>query len=163
MGLTFSEFGRQVAENGTYGTDHGSSAPMMVFGKGIVHTILIHIVNGAPLRRLLRLSHGPVECFVVICRLLQPEERVVIDLGLFDGIVEKLLGFVGFSSFGPAGALEHRFGKQFIVAAVGIGHGQDSCEKRLEWNQSFPISIAHIWRAKKKSIMTSISFFHCNN
>ena len=33
--FTFSEFGRQVAENGTYGTDHGSSAPVMVFGKGI--------------------------------------------------------------------------------------------------------------------------------
>lgn len=35
IGLTFSEFGRQVAENGTYGTDHGSSAPMIVFGKGV--------------------------------------------------------------------------------------------------------------------------------
>ena len=33
--LTFSEFGRQVAENGTYGTDHGSTAPMMIFGKGV--------------------------------------------------------------------------------------------------------------------------------
>ena len=33
--VTFSEFGRQVAENGTYGTDHGSSAPMMIFGKGL--------------------------------------------------------------------------------------------------------------------------------
>lgn len=33
--VTFSEFGRQVGENGTYGTDHGSSAPMMVFGKGL--------------------------------------------------------------------------------------------------------------------------------
>lgn len=33
--VTFSEFGRTVAENSTYGTDHGNSAPMMVFGKGI--------------------------------------------------------------------------------------------------------------------------------
>ncbi len=33
--LTFSEFGRTVAENGTYGTDHGTSAPMMIFGRGI--------------------------------------------------------------------------------------------------------------------------------
>ncbi len=32
---TFSEFGRQVAENGDWGTDHGTSGPMMVFGKGI--------------------------------------------------------------------------------------------------------------------------------
>jgi hypothetical protein len=33
--MTFSEFGRQVAENGTYGTDHGRSAPMLVIGKGV--------------------------------------------------------------------------------------------------------------------------------
>ncbi|MDW3649580.1 MAG: DUF1501 domain-containing protein [Bacteroidia bacterium] len=35
IGLTFSEFGRQVGENGTFGTDHGTSAPMVVFGKGV--------------------------------------------------------------------------------------------------------------------------------
>jgi len=33
--VTFSEFGRQVAENGDWGTDHGTSGPMMVIGKGI--------------------------------------------------------------------------------------------------------------------------------
>lgn len=30
--FTFSEFGRKVVENGSFGTDHGSLAPMMVFG-----------------------------------------------------------------------------------------------------------------------------------
>ncbi|MEO1450741.1 MAG: DUF1501 domain-containing protein, partial [Bacteroidota bacterium] len=35
MAVTFSEFGRQVGENGTLGTDHGSSAPMLLFGKGV--------------------------------------------------------------------------------------------------------------------------------
>ncbi len=35
MGLTFSEFGRQVKENGDWGTDHGRAAPMILFGKGI--------------------------------------------------------------------------------------------------------------------------------
>lgn len=33
--MTFSEFGRRVNENGSAGTDHGSSAPMFVFGGGI--------------------------------------------------------------------------------------------------------------------------------
>lgn len=33
--VTFSEFGRQVRENGDWGTDHGTSAPMMIFGKGV--------------------------------------------------------------------------------------------------------------------------------
>ena len=31
--LAFSEFGRRVAENGSAGTDHGTAAPMFVFGK----------------------------------------------------------------------------------------------------------------------------------
>jgi len=35
LGLTFSEFGRRVAENGSRGTDHGQAAPMFVFGKTV--------------------------------------------------------------------------------------------------------------------------------
>ena len=35
MACTFSEFGRCAAENGTFGTDHGTLAPMLVFGKGV--------------------------------------------------------------------------------------------------------------------------------
>ncbi|MBK9249764.1 MAG: DUF1501 domain-containing protein [Ignavibacteria bacterium] len=31
-GMTFSEFGRRVKENGSLGTDHGTAAPMFVFG-----------------------------------------------------------------------------------------------------------------------------------
>lgn len=31
-GMTFSEFGRRVHENGSYGTDHGTAAPLFVFG-----------------------------------------------------------------------------------------------------------------------------------
>jgi len=34
-GMTFSEFGRRVAENGSIGTDHGTSAPLFVFGSGV--------------------------------------------------------------------------------------------------------------------------------
>lgn len=30
--LTWSEFGRRVAENGSRGTDHGTAAPMFVLG-----------------------------------------------------------------------------------------------------------------------------------
>jgi uncharacterized protein (DUF1501 family) len=32
LSMTFSEFGRRVASNASYGTDHGNAAPMMVFG-----------------------------------------------------------------------------------------------------------------------------------
>ena len=35
-GMTFSEFGRRVAENGSQGTDHGTAAPLFVFGKQVI-------------------------------------------------------------------------------------------------------------------------------
>lgn len=34
-GMTFSEFGRRVQENGSAGTDHGAAAPLFVFGKSV--------------------------------------------------------------------------------------------------------------------------------
>ncbi len=33
--MTFSEFGRRAAENGSKGTDHGSAAPMLLVGGGV--------------------------------------------------------------------------------------------------------------------------------
>jgi uncharacterized protein (DUF1501 family) len=35
IGMTFSEFGRRVQSNASLGTDHGTAAPVFVFGKGI--------------------------------------------------------------------------------------------------------------------------------
>jgi len=35
MMMTFSEFGRQVTENGSEGTDHGTLAPIMLFGNKV--------------------------------------------------------------------------------------------------------------------------------
>jgi uncharacterized protein (DUF1501 family) len=35
MVMTFSEFGRRVAENGGRGTDHGTAEPMFIVGSGI--------------------------------------------------------------------------------------------------------------------------------
>jgi hypothetical protein len=34
-GFTFSEFGRQIASNASFGTDHGDAAPMFLFGSCI--------------------------------------------------------------------------------------------------------------------------------
>ena len=33
--MTYSEFGRRIEQNGSGGTDHGSSAPLLLFGNGI--------------------------------------------------------------------------------------------------------------------------------
>jgi uncharacterized protein (DUF1501 family) len=35
VGMTFSEFGRRVKSNSSVGTDHGSAAPLFVFGKPV--------------------------------------------------------------------------------------------------------------------------------
>jgi uncharacterized protein (DUF1501 family) len=35
LGMTFSEFGRTIYENGSLGTDHGWGTPMMLFGGGL--------------------------------------------------------------------------------------------------------------------------------
>lgn len=40
LGMTFSEFGRRIKSNGSIGTDHGSAAPMFVFGKKVLPGIL---------------------------------------------------------------------------------------------------------------------------
>ena len=39
VGMTFSEFGRRIQSNGSVGTDHGSAAPLFVFGNCINPTI----------------------------------------------------------------------------------------------------------------------------
>jgi hypothetical protein len=35
LGMTYSEFGRRVNENGSAGTDHGTCAPQFLFGEGV--------------------------------------------------------------------------------------------------------------------------------
>lgn len=39
-GMTFSEFGRTIASNASFGTDHGAAAPMFVFGKNVIPGII---------------------------------------------------------------------------------------------------------------------------
>lgn len=40
VGMTFSEFGRRIKSNASVGTDHGSAAPMFVFGKKVAGGVL---------------------------------------------------------------------------------------------------------------------------
>jgi uncharacterized protein (DUF1501 family) len=39
IGMTFSEFGRRIKSNASLGTDHGTAAPMFVFGTSVSHGI----------------------------------------------------------------------------------------------------------------------------
>ncbi|NJK85840.1 MAG: DUF1501 domain-containing protein [Bacteroidales bacterium] len=38
--MTFTEFGRRVYSNDSYGTDHGTSTPVFLFGKGLKGGVL---------------------------------------------------------------------------------------------------------------------------
>jgi uncharacterized protein (DUF1501 family) len=40
LGMTFSEFGRRINSNGSVGTDHGSSLPMVFFGSQVQNGII---------------------------------------------------------------------------------------------------------------------------
>ena len=40
LGMTFSEFGRRIIANASYGTDHGSAAPMILFGSCLNQRII---------------------------------------------------------------------------------------------------------------------------
>ncbi|MBL7950787.1 MAG: DUF1501 domain-containing protein [Flavobacteriales bacterium] len=40
MGMTFSEFGRRITSNASYGTDHGSAQPMFLFGTSVLPGML---------------------------------------------------------------------------------------------------------------------------
>ena len=40
LGMTFSEFGRRIKSNGSFGTDHGAALPMFVFGSSLFGGIL---------------------------------------------------------------------------------------------------------------------------
>lgn len=40
MGMTFSEFGRRIKSNGSFGTDHGAAQPVFVFGESAASGVL---------------------------------------------------------------------------------------------------------------------------
>lgn len=40
LAMTFSEFGRRIASNASYGTDHGEAAPMMLFGTNVKPVVI---------------------------------------------------------------------------------------------------------------------------
>jgi uncharacterized protein (DUF1501 family) len=38
--VTTSEFGRRISSNGSFGTDHGTGAPLFVFGQGVIPGVI---------------------------------------------------------------------------------------------------------------------------
>jgi uncharacterized protein (DUF1501 family) len=95
LAMTFSEFGRTIYENGSQGTDHGTGAPMMLFGKDIgsgFHGEAPDLVNvdmyGDP---LFSVDFRSVYSTVLTNWLCLPEEVASNALGQSFGLVEDLL------------------------------------------------------------------------
>lgn len=69
LGMTFSEFGRQIRSNGSLGTDHGTAAPLMLFGPRANTQILgdnpeipqeVNVQEGVPMQYDFRDVYGSV-------------------------------------------------------------------------------------------------------
>lgn len=69
VGMTFSEFGRRVKSNDSLGTDHGTAAPMFVFGSCVNPTVLgenfevpdeVGTQDGVPMQYDFRSVYGSV-------------------------------------------------------------------------------------------------------
>ncbi|MCB0719346.1 MAG: DUF1501 domain-containing protein [Bacteroidetes bacterium] len=121
MVMTFSEFGRTLSENGSRGTDHGSAAPMMLFGTGLAGGIY-----GTP-SNLTTLQGGePVHSTdyrSVYATVLQDW------FGLEDGTVNDILG----ASFARMGFVEDKL-------QVGLEQGQHANSFELRPNYPNPFS-----------------------
>lgn len=46
--VTTSEFGRRIASNGSYGTDHGTGGPVFIFGKGVLPGVVGTVPDMSP-------------------------------------------------------------------------------------------------------------------
>lgn len=69
IGMTFSEFGRRIRSNDAFGTDHGSAAPLFVFGNCVNHGILgsnpeisedVGVGEGVPMQYDFRSVYGSI-------------------------------------------------------------------------------------------------------
>ena len=69
MGMTYSEFGRRLRSNGSFGTDHGTAAPMMFFGECVNPVILgdnveldvaVDDFEGVPMQYDFRSAYGSI-------------------------------------------------------------------------------------------------------
>jgi uncharacterized protein (DUF1501 family) len=45
LGMVYSEFGRQIKSNKSFGTDHGDAAPVFIFGDGLKHQHIGDVPN----------------------------------------------------------------------------------------------------------------------
>ncbi len=88
MAVTFSEFGRCAKENGSIGTDHGTLAPMMVFGKNAKAGVLgqnVDLTNLTQDNQLQGMQHDYRQVFATLLQDWLGANNYVMEETLFDG------------------------------------------------------------------------------
>jgi hypothetical protein len=88
---TFSEFGRCARENGSYGTDHGTLAPMYLFGKNIQAGVMGTNVNLSNLTQDGQVQGLQFDYRQVFATLLQDwlgASPFILEQAMFDGFLK---------------------------------------------------------------------------
>lgn len=88
VGCTFSEFGRCAKENGSFGCDHGTLAPMMVFGKGIhagVQGTNVNLSNLTNDGQLQGMQHDYRQVFTTLLQDWLGADNEILEQTMFDG------------------------------------------------------------------------------
>jgi uncharacterized protein (DUF1501 family) len=95
LSITTSEFGRRIYSNGSYGTDHGTGAPMLVFGKWVRPGVLG--VNPDITKDNVELQHDYRQVYATILK-----DWLEVDASLVDNEMGILWGnYPGFGTSLP--------------------------------------------------------------
>ncbi|MBT1708545.1 DUF1501 domain-containing protein [Fulvivirgaceae bacterium PWU5] len=84
--VTTSEFGRQVASNASYGTDHGTGAPLFLFGRGVQAGV--QGTNPDLTKRTVEMQYDYREVFGSIMEDWMQVERGQLEV-IFPGLISK--------------------------------------------------------------------------
>ena len=91
VACTFSEFGRCARENGSAGTDHGTLAPMFVFGKGLsggVHGTNVDLSNLAGDNQLQGQQFDYRQVFTTLLQDWLGASNYVLEQTMFEGYMK---------------------------------------------------------------------------
>jgi uncharacterized protein (DUF1501 family) len=91
---TFSEFGRCAKENGSKGTDHGTLAPMFIFGKGIqagVNGTNVNLANLTGDNQLQGMQFDYRQVFTTLLQDWLGASNEVLETTMFDGYAKMPL------------------------------------------------------------------------
>ncbi len=116
--MTYSEFGRRLAENGSAGTDHGAAAPQMVFGSPVLGG---NVLGGIPNLSDLD-SRGDVKMSI--------DFRQIYSTVLQD--------WLGFSNGDAKSVLGGEFARLPLFRISSVDDTANSSSTSLQLNQNLP-------------------------